>query len=133
MNSKFQLFQSDKLHVVKRNSQLPRDGRHLFISSIINTLDLSPFRYNVKELNFCSGLAFEFYYIVMFGFILFAGWGKKRDVVIVKPDHFEEKRGYNNNNNGVDDNDNGDDESSGDSKQVRGSQRSEIAQVKTQG
>ena len=69
----------------------------------------------------------------MFGFILFAGWGKKRGVVIVKPDHFEEKRGYNNNNNGVDDNDNGDDESSGDSKQVRGSQRSEIAQVKTQG
>ena len=69
----------------------------------------------------------------MFGFILFAGWGKKRDVVIVKPDHFEENSGYNNNNNGGDDDDDGDSESSGDSKQVRGSQRSEIAQVETQG
>ena len=64
----------------------------------------------------------------MLGFIRFAAWGKKRDVVI-KPDNFEEKGGNNNHNGG----DDGDRKSSGDSKQVRGSQRSEIAQVETTG
>lgn len=68
----------------------------------------------------------------MLGFILFAGWGKKRNVVvIVKPDNVDEKDNSSNHNDDDDDDDDG--ESSGDSKQVRGSQRSEIAHVETKG
>ena len=49
--------------------------------------------------------------------------------MIVKPDNFNEK-GHDNHDG---DNDDDDGESSRDSKQVRGSQRSEIAQMVTNG
>ena len=68
-------------------------------------------------------------YFITLGFILFAAWGKKRDVVIVKPDNFNENGNVN--ITGADDD--VDDESSRDSNQERGSQRSEIAQVETKG
>ena len=127
---------------MKQHAKLPRDGRHLFISLICcqyveHIADLDSM-YRVRFFLQASAIVLfkdktlariRLFHDHILGFILFAAWGKKRDVVIVKPDNFSEKG--DDNHNGADEDDDG--ESSGDSKQIRGSQRSEIAQVETKG
>ena len=79
-----------------------------------------------------------YHYVPLF---FFAAWGKKRSVIIVRPDAEDFKGDNGHSDSGSNESGSGSGsgsgedigESSGESEQVRASQRSEIAQVKTKG